>query len=203
VLQHKQLHQPKEVKLQIILLQVKSNRLPRSNLLHPQRLKRKNQTLPHLIWSHKNIVMMMKSHLRVVNTYHLMNMKNQSQTTQSLAAWNTRPEPPRTQNKSSLNNSKRSKAKHPSYQSRENKPIQKLRFWNRLSIKAVSALSLTGHRLSQNSMPMLVAKSLLLASKSMSCSPRKPWELLMAWVTGRLSTREKPNRSPEKDLTAT
>ena len=132
-------------------------------------------------------------------TDHLPNRKSQYP---SLPPWSTRPKPPRTQNKSSPNNSKRSKVKHPSYQSRENKPIQKLRFWNKLSSKVVSAQSLTGHRLWQNSMPMLVAKSLLVASKSMSCSPRKPWEPLTAWVTGKLSTRGRQNRSPEEVLTA-
>lgn len=157
--------------------------------------------------------MMMKAHLptrrRVMMDTIQNQMKLQLKNPLSSLKLNTRlkpllqQQPRRTQNKSSLNNSKRSKAKHPSYQSRENKQLQRPRFWNRLSSKAGLALSLTGHRLSQSNMPMLVARSQSVASRSLSWSPRKPWEPMMAWVTGKLLTKEKPQQSRKKILTAT
>ena len=153
--------------------------------------------------------MMTKDHLPT-RTRRVMNITIQNQMSKLLrnSQWNIRlkpllQQPRRTQNKSSLNNSKRSKAKHPSYLSRENKQLQKPSFWNRLSKKAALAQSLTGHRLSQTQLPMLVAKWLLPTRWSTSYSPRKRLLLPMAWVTGKSSTREKPKSSRKKALTAT
>ena len=160
--QQSQLQQLKE------LLPLRTKRLnqPR-NKLHHQRLKRKNQQplSPNTMMKS----MMTKGTANSQATWRKVMMdtiQNQMSKLLRNSQWNIRlkpllQQPRRTQNKSSLNNSKRSKAKHPSYQSRENKQLQKPSFWNRLSKKAALAQSLTGHRLSQTKLPMLVAKWLL------------------------------------------